>query len=162
MKYILNTSRYAIAFTIVKNDREVKIPLDVKRLYRDTGNIATSGITPVEDEDFEELKKQSRFNQMIEKGELTLLEEDEVKSPEESKIKTLEKENEDLRQQLEKSEKADVKEIKKENKELERANKELEKANADLKAQLEALSKSSVSEKAQDKEDKETVDTSGF
>lgn len=162
MKYILNTSRYAIAFTIVKNGREVKIPLDVKRLYRDTGNIATSGITPVEDEDFEELKKQSRFNQMIEKGELTLLEEDEVKSPEESKIKTLEKENEDLRQQLEKSEKADVKEIKKENKELERANKELEKVNADLKAQLEALSKSSVSEKAQDKEDKETVDTSGF
>ena len=57
MKYIKNTGRYAIAFPITKNNREVKIELDRRRLYTDTGNIATTGITPVEEEDLKELKK---------------------------------------------------------------------------------------------------------
>ena len=42
MKFIRNTGRYAIAFTIVKNDRIVKIELDRRRLFIDTGNIATT------------------------------------------------------------------------------------------------------------------------
>ena len=160
MKYILNTGRYAIAFTIVKNGREVKIPLDVKRLYRDTGNIATSGITPVEDEDLEELKKQSRFNKMIEKGELTLLDEKDVKSPEENKISKLEEENAKLREELEKAENTGDKEIKKENKDL-------KKENADLKARLEALSGKKADEdkpadEAEDEAEDKPVDTSGF
>ena len=62
MKYILNTGRYAIAFTIMKNEREVKIALDRRRLFLDTGNVATTGITPVEEADIAELKKQKRFN----------------------------------------------------------------------------------------------------
>ena len=50
---IKNTGRYALAFTINKNGKEVSIEFDKRRLYLDTGNIATTGITEVSDEDFE-------------------------------------------------------------------------------------------------------------
>lgn len=150
MKYILNTGRYAIAFTIVKNDRPFKIALDKRRLYMDTGNVATTGITPVEEADIEELKKQSRFNKMIESGELTIMEEHEIKSPEENKISKLEEENQKLKEQLAEAEKGDGKTSKKDKE----AMKALEDENASLKAKLEALTK--------DKEDKEDKATDGF
>lgn len=137
MKYILNTGRYAIAFTIMKNERELKIAFDKRRLYMDTGNVATTGITPVEEADIEELKKQKRFNAMIESGELTILDEGEVKSPEENKISKLEEENRKLKEQLAeagKEEKGDSEKDKEEKKALEDENKK-------LKAQLEALTK---------------------
>lgn len=57
MKYIKNNGRYAVAFTIVKNNRDIKIAFDRRRIYMDTGNIATSGITEIEDSDLVELKK---------------------------------------------------------------------------------------------------------
>lgn len=144
MKYIFNTGRYAIAFTITKKDRPFKIALDKRRLYMDTGNVATTGITPVEEADIEELKKQSRFNQMIESGELSILEEKDIKSPEENKISKLEEENQKLKEQLAEAGKGDGKASKKD-KEVMKA---LEDENASLKAKLEALTK--------DKEDKAT------
>ena len=58
---IKNTGRYALAFTINKNGKEVSIEFDKRRLYLDTGNIATTGITEVSDEDFELLKKNKEF-----------------------------------------------------------------------------------------------------
>ena len=58
---IKNTGRYALAFTINKNGKEVNIEFDKRRLYLDTGNIATTGITEVSDEDFELLKKNKEF-----------------------------------------------------------------------------------------------------
>lgn len=144
MKYILNTGRYAIAFTISKNGREFKLALDKRRLYLDTGNVATTGLTRVEETDIEELKKQKRFNDMIESGELTILNEEEVKTPEESKISKLEEENKKLKEQLKEADKADSKKDKEEKKVLEEENKK-------LKAQLEALSKT-----------KKASDTEGF
>lgn len=134
MKFIRNTGRYAIAFTIVKNERNVKIELDRRRLFMDTGNIATTGITPVEEKDIEELKKQKRFCAMLESGELAILDESDVKTPEESKIAKLEEENRKLQEKLKKAGK-DTSE------EDEKAMKALADENASLKAQLESLTK---------------------
>jgi len=132
MQYIKNKGRYAIAFIIQKNNRDVKIELDVRRVYRDTGNIATTGITAVDEETLTELKKQKRFNQMLEKEELTILNEKDVRTPEENKIKELEEKNKELEKKLKEAEKKNT------------AKEDLEKKtladeNASLKAKLEAL-----------------------
>ena len=63
---IKNTGRYALAFTIHKNGKDVVIEFDRRRLYLDTGNVATSGITEVSDEDFELLKKNKQFIKAME------------------------------------------------------------------------------------------------
>ena len=63
---IKNTGRYALAFTIHKNGKDVVIEFDRRRLYLDTGNVATSGITEVSDEDFELLKKNKQFVKALE------------------------------------------------------------------------------------------------
>lgn len=70
MKYIKNNGRYAVAFTIVKNNRDIKIAFDRRRIYMDTGNIATSGITEIEESDLVELKKLDRFAKLLETKEL--------------------------------------------------------------------------------------------
>ena len=63
---IKNTGRYALAFTIHKNGKDVAVEFDRRRLFLDTGNVATSGITEVSDEDFELLKKNKQFVQALE------------------------------------------------------------------------------------------------
>lgn len=63
---IKNTGRYALAFTINKNGKEVSIEFDKRRLYLDTGNIATTGITEVSEEDYELLKKNKEFMKALE------------------------------------------------------------------------------------------------
>ena len=63
---IKNTGRYALAFTIHKNGKDVVVEFDRRRLYLDTGNVATSGITEVSDEDFELLKKNKQFVKALE------------------------------------------------------------------------------------------------
>ena len=146
MKYIQNTGRYAIAFPITKNNREVKLELDKRRIYMDTGNIATTGITPVDEEDLKELKKIKRFNSMVKAGDLTILDEEDVRTPEETKVAKLEEENKKLQEQLKKAEKADVKKVEEEKKAL-------ADENASLKAQLEALTK---------RDNTPAVDTEGF
>lgn len=151
MKYVLNTGRYAVAFTITKNERAFKIALDKRRLYMDTGNVATTGLTPVEEDDIEELKKQKRFNDMLEKGELSIMEESEIKSPEENEISKLKDENKELKDKLAKAENADVKKVEEERKALEDENKK-------LKEQLEALG--GKKGKGKDKEEPKT--TEGF
>ena len=134
MKYIQNTGRYAIAFCITKNNREFKLELDKRRIFLDTGNVASTGITPVDEADLKELQKIKRFNNMVKAGDLTLLDEEDVKSPEETKVAKLEAENKKLQEQLKKAEKADVKKVEEEKKAL-------ADENASLKAKLEALTK---------------------
>ena len=63
---IKNTGRYALAFTIHKNGKDVTVEFDRRRLFLDTGNVATSGITEVSDEDFELLKKNKQFVKALE------------------------------------------------------------------------------------------------
>lgn len=130
MKYIQNNGRYAIAFPIVKNGKEIKIELDRKRIFMDTGNIATSGITAVEDADLEELKKIKRFNNMLEAGELALTEKSAIETAE-TKVADLKKENAELREQLKSNPKA--KELKEKDDEIK-----------SLKAQIEDLTKDKV------------------
>ena len=139
MKYILNTGRYARGFTIEKPNgnlkREVKIVLDRRRLYTDTGNVATTGITAIEDEDFELLQKNEAFAQMFkdEKHGLTLVDESMVTGTADKRASELEEENKKLREEL-----AQAKKQSEENEDA-KAVKKIKDENAKLKAQLESL-----------------------
>lgn len=163
MKYIKNTGRMSLAFTVVKDGREVKIELGRRLLYRDTGNIAFDGITKVSEENIKLLKEQKLFVKFLESGDLEILEESQVRTPEETKVAKLEKENQELLEKLKKAEKADVKK-------MEEENKTLADENATLKAQLESLTKAKDKEvKASADDDKNAedgkasdVDTEGF
>ena len=155
MKYILNTGRYARGFTIVKPNgklnREVKITLDRRRLYTDTGNVATTGITAISDEDFELLQKNEAFAQMFkdESNGLSLVDESMVTGETDKRASELEEENRKLREELaEAKAKAKKKSDKTEDAE---AIQLIKDENAKLKAQLEGLSGK------KDKEDKKEV-----
>lgn len=134
MKYVQNNGRYALSFDIVKGGRTVKVVFDRKRFYLDTGNIATTGITAIEDEDFEKLNEIKQFKALFEKGDFVLTEETKIETAE-TKVKALEAENKKLEAELKKAKNSSgSKETKKE---LEAKDKEI----SDLKAELEALTK---------------------
>lgn len=149
MKYILNEGRYARGFTIEKANgnlkREVKIELDRRRRYTDTGNIATTGITAVSDEDFELLQKNEAFAQMFKdpSNGLSLVDESMVTGEPDKQASELAEENKRLKAQLEEAKKtaeenADTKAVQK-----------IKEENAELKAQLESLT--TKKNKAKDK-----------
>lgn len=167
MKYILNTGRYARGFTIEKPNgnikREVKITLDRRRRYTDTGNIATTGITAISDEDFELLQKNEAFVQMFkdERHGLSLVDESMVTGETDKKASELAEENKKLKEELKKAKD----EAKKAGGDTE-AVKKLEDENASLKAQLEALTKKNKapaedSEKVSD-DDEKADEAEGF
>ncbi len=138
MKYILNTGRYALSFEIEKKGLKKTIVLDRRRLYTDTGNLATTGITAIEDEDYEILKKLEIFKKRFADESCGLSEIDEEKAmgkpdPQASKLA---EENKKLKEELKKAKD----EAKKAGGDTE-AVKKLEDENATLKAQLEALTK---------------------
>ena len=112
MKYVFNKGRYAVAFEIKLNDKERKVIFDRRRVFLDTGNIATTGVTEVDDKVYDILLENKRFKQLIDSGEFELTE----------------------ASALETQEKATPKEIKAE---LKAKDDEI----ASLKAQLESLSK---------------------
>ena len=139
MKYILNTGRYARGFTIEKPNgklkREIKIILNRRRLYTDTGNVATTGITAISDEDFELLQKNEAFAQMFkdESNGLTLVDESMVTGETDKRASELEEENRKLREELAKAKKKSDK-----NEDAEAVQK-IKDENDKLKAQLESL-----------------------
>lgn len=137
MKYILNTGRYALSFEIEKNGLKKTIVLDRRRLYTDTGNVATTGITAIEDEDYELLEKLPIFKKRFDDESCGLSEIDEEKAmgrpdPQASKLA---EENKKLKEELKKA-----KEEAKKAGDTD-AVKALADENATLKAQLEALTK---------------------
>lgn len=134
MKYVANNGRYGVAFEVTFNNRPMKIEFDRKRVFLDTGNIATSGITTVEDDLYEVLLTNKRFKKMIDEGELKLVDEKALKGTSEE-IDVLKAENEALKSQLKEVEKKNNKS--KEDKELKAKDAEIKS----LKAQLEALTK---------------------
>ena len=138
MKYIANNGRYGVAFEVTFNNRPMKIEFDRKRMFLDTGNIATSGITTVEDNLYEVLLTNKRFKKMIDEGELKLVDEKALKGTSEE-LDVLKAENEALKSQLKEVEKKNnkPKEDKETNKELKAKEAEIKS----LKAQLEALTK---------------------
>lgn len=134
MKYVANNGRYGVAFEVTFNNRPMKIEFDRKRVFLDTGNIATSGITTVEDDLYEVLLTNKRFKKMIDEGELKLVDEKALKGTSEE-LDVLKAENEALKSQLKEVEKKNNKS--KEDKELKAKDAEIKS----LKAQLEALTK---------------------
>ena len=134
MKYIQNNGRTAVTFAIALKNRAVKLELDRRRIYRDSGNIATTGLTEVSDEAYEELCKSKNFNRMIKEGTLEVVDEKIVKADiKASADKELIKENKKLEKEAEKAVKA------KEEAEAQLSAKD-DEINS-LKAQLEALTK---------------------
>lgn len=138
MKYVANNGRYGVAFEVTFNNRPMKIEFDRKRVFLDTGNIATSGITTVEDKLYEVLLTNKRFKKMIDEEELKLVDEKALKGTSEE-LDVLKSENEALKAQLKEAEKKNnkPKEDKETNKELKAKDAEIKS----LKAQLEALTK---------------------
>lgn len=138
MKYVANYRRYGVAFEVTFNNRPMKIEFDRKRVFLDTENIATSGITTVEDELYNVLLTNKRFKKMIDEGELKLVDEKALKGTSEE-LDVLKSENEALKAQLKEVEKKNnkPKEDKETNKELKAKDAEIKS----LKAQLEALTK---------------------
>ena len=136
MKYILNTGRYAMSFEIEKNGLKKTIVLDRRRLYNDTGNVATTGITAIEDEDYELLQKLEIFKKRFadETCGLSEIYEDKAMDKPDPQANEVIKENKELKKKIKELEKAQ------ENTDA-KAMKDLADENATLKAQLEALKK---------------------
>jgi hypothetical protein len=140
MKHVFNGGRYGVAFEVVVGGKERKVEFDRRRLFLDTGNIATSGITSIDDDVYEALKKNNkRFQKMIKDGELKLVDEKALKGTSEE-VSALAEENKQLKKQLAEANKQSTpKEVKKQ---LDDKDNEIK----NLKAQLEALTKDKDSE----------------
>ena len=149
MKYISNTGRYALSFEIVRDGFKKTIVLERRRLYNDTGSVAVTGITAIEDEDYELLKKLPIFKKRFEDkncGLSEVTEEIAVGNPDPQASKLAE-ENKKLKEEktaLEKAVKAS-KDAK--------AMKDLADECASLKAQLEALKKTDADKPAGETEE---------
>lgn len=135
---IKNTGRYALAFTINKNGKDVAIEFDRRRLYLDTGNVATSGITEVSDEDFELLKKNKQFVKALETETFSEVTAEELASTtvDSEVLAAKDAEIAALKAELDKKAPA-KKELKEKDEALAAKDEEINT----LKAQLEALSK---------------------
>ena len=135
---IKNTGRYALAFTIHKNGKDVVVEFDRRRLYLDTGNVATSGITEVSDEDFELLKKNKQFVKALETETFSEVTDEELASTAADSEALAAKDAEIAALKAELAKKAPTKkELKEKDKALAAKDEEINT----LKAQLEALSK---------------------
>lgn len=153
MLYIKNNVKYPLAFNIVKNGKEEKIVFDCLRIFQDTGNIATTGVTPISEEDFDELYKVKVFKDHIDKGLLVKTKKAGATAVAD-KMDSLEKENKVLKEQLAKKTKEASTAT---NDELEKTKEE----NATLKKQLEALKKEKKKEN-KDKDKDKVDETEGF
>lgn len=127
--FIQNNGRYAFSFTIVKNGKEVKIAFDRKRVFLDTGNVATTGITEIEEEDYKELLKQKPFKKMVDDKIFVEVENLDTIKTDEGALKAKDEEIAKLKEELKKADETKSA--------LETKDNEI---NA-LKAQIEALSK---------------------
>ena len=135
---IKNTGRYALAFTINKNGKDVIVEFDRRRLYLDTGNVATSGITEVSDEDFELLKKNKQFVKALETETFSEVTAEELASTTADSEALAAKDAEIAALKAELDKKAPTKkELKEKDEALAAKDEEINT----LKAQLEALSK---------------------
>mgnify|MGYP005607169211 FL=1 len=135
---IKNTGRYALAFTIHKNGKDVVVEFDRRRLYFDTGNVATSGITEVSDEDFELLKKNKQFVKALETETFSEVTAEELASTAVDSEALVAKDAEIAALKAELAKKAPTKkELKEKDEALAAKDEEINT----LKAQLEALSK---------------------
>ena len=155
MKYIKNNLDYAVSFSVMNRTKEKKFEFDCRRIYLDTGNVATTGITAMEDADFDYLYKNCKqFKAFFDKGDLSKTSKEGANAVA-NKVDELTKENEKLKEQLAQKQKEASGE---KTAELEAKNKKQADEISDLKKQLEALKKAKKGDKADDKAD----ETEGF
>ena len=114
------------------------VEFDRRRLYLDTGNVATSGITEVSDEDFELLKKNKQFVKALETETFSEVTAEELASTSADSEALAAKDAEIAALKAELDKKAPTKkELKEKDEALAAKDEEINT----LKAQLEALSK---------------------
>ncbi len=144
MKYVLNTGRYARAYEIVTKDGHSKLlKFERRRLYLDTGNVAMTGITPVEDEDYKLLEGNKAFKRDFKNPNfgLSLVDEAMAMGEPDKKYSDLKRENKQLKEDLKKAKEeaknasanADTKAVE-----------QIENENATLRAKLESLAKRGI------------------
>ena len=134
MKYIKNKLEYAVTFKAEKGGRETPFTFDCFRVYQDTGNVATTGVTPIPEGDYDLLYRNCRpFKDFVDTGKLVLTSKAEANSVA-GKIDDLSKENEALKKELGTGSSDKLKK-------LEVENKAKDDEIADLKKQLESVKK---------------------
>ena len=159
MKYIKNNLDYAISFSVMDGAKEKKFEFDCHRIYSDTGNVATTGVTAMEDTDFDYLYKNCKqFKTFFDKGDLSKTSKEGANAVA-NKVDELTKENEKLKKQLVQKQKEASGE---KTAELEAKNKKQADEISDLKKQLEALKRAKKGGKADDKVDDKVDETEGF
>lgn len=155
MKYIKNNLDYAVSFSVMDGAKERKFEFDCRRIYSDTGNVATTGVTAMEDADFDYLYKNCRqFKAFFDRGDISKTSKEGANAVA-NKVDELTRENEKLKEQLAQKQKEASGE---KTAELEAKNKRQANEISDLKKQLEALKKAKKGDKADDKAD----ETEGF
>ena len=155
MKYIKNNLDYAVSFSVMDGAKERKFEFDCRRIYSDTGNVATTGITAMEDADFDYLYKNCKqFKAFFDRGDLSKTSKEGANAVA-NKVDELTRENEKLKEQLAQKQKEASGE---KTAELEAKNKKQANEISSLKKQLEALKKAKADDKADDKAD----ETEGF
>lgn len=158
MKYIKNNLDYAVSFSVMDGTKEKKFEFDCRRIYSDTGNVATTGVTAMEDADFDCLYKNCKqFKAFFDKGDLSKTSKEGANAVA-NKVDELTKENEKLKKQLAQKQKEASGE---KTAELEAKNKKQADEISDLKKQLEALKKAKKGGKADDKGDETPADDKG-
>jgi len=132
--YIKNNLDYAISFTLGEGALKKKIEFDCFRVFNDTGNVATTGVTPLDEDIFKQLYEANRpFKDHVDSG-LLVKTKDAGATSVANKMEALAKENATLREQLEQKTKEASTATSEENRAL-------ADENASLKKQLEALTK---------------------
>ena len=155
MKYIKNNLDYAVSFSVMDGTKEKKFEFDCRRIYSDTGNVATTGVTAMEDADFDYLYKNCKqFKAFFDRGDLSKTSKEGANAVA-NKVDELTRENEKLKEQLAQKQKEASGE---KTAELEAKNKEQANEISSIKKQLEALKKAKKDDKADDKAD----ETEGF
>lgn len=104
MKYVQNNKKYALSLNAKLNGAEKSFRFDCRRLYQDTGNVATSGETPIEDTDVEYLLENCEpFKKLVEQGYITISDAPVAES--DATVVALEEENARLKAELEEAKK---------------------------------------------------------
>lgn len=153
MKYIKNNGRYDFSFTLFEGSKRQKVTFVRERVYMDTGNIAVSGITSVEDDLFKELSTIKQFKAMLDKGTFEVVDPSKFAKKEDEKDREI-KELKDKLAELNPAE-------------TERTLAEKDKEIESLKAQLEAKGKKGNASKPGNKGEetanaKANAETEGF
>lgn len=161
MKYIKNNLDYAVSFSVMDGTKENKFEFDCQRIYSDTGNVASTGITAMEDADFDYLYKNCKqFKAFFDEGKLSKTSKEGANAVA-SVVETQAKEIAELKEKLaKKTEEASGEKTA----ELEAVNKAQADEISDLKKQLEALKKGKKGKNKGDEApaDDKSDETEGF